>query len=125
MWFSADEIRTKALQKLVFKNNNKIESKTLELLYEFFESNEDVEINVVPQDLLNMMNKMFRTTYWTRNDIRNLLKETWKLEPQKNGLTYIRYDINHAGIFYQNNSVARYFNIKKDFILNKYVELLN
>ena len=125
MWFSADEIRTKALQRLVFKNNNKLESKIIELLYEFFESNEDEEINVVPQDLLNMMNRMFRPTYWTRNDIRNLLKETWKLNPQNNGLTYIRYDIDFAGIFYQNNSVGRYFSIKKDFILNKYVELLN
>lgn len=125
MWFSADEIRTKALQRLVFKNNNKLESKVIELLYEFFESNEDEEINVVPQDLLNMMNKMFRPTYWTRNDIRNLLKENWKLNPQNNGLTYIRYDIDFAGIFYQNNSVGRYFTIKKDFILNKYVELLN
>ena len=125
MWFSADEIRTKALQRLVFKNNNKLESKIIELIYEFFESNEDEEINVVPQDLLNMMNKMFRPTYWTRNDIRNLLKETWKLNPQNNGLTYIRYDIDFAGIFYQNNSVGRYFTIKKDFILNKYIELLN
>ena len=125
MWFSADEIRTKALQRLVFKNNNKLESKIIELLYEFFESNEDEEINVVPQDILNMMNRMFRPTYWTRNDIRNLLKETWKLNPQNNGLTYIRYDIDFAGIFYQNNSVGRYFTIKKDFILNKYVELLN
>lgn len=125
MWFSADEIRTKALQRLVFKNNNKLESKIIELLYEFFESSEDVEINIVPQDILNMMNKMFRPTYWTRNDIRNLLKETWKLNPQNNGLTYIRYDIDFAGIFYQNNSVGRYFTIKKDFILNKYVELLN
>ena len=125
MWFSADEIRTKALQRLVFKNNNKLESKIIELLYEFFESNEDEEINVVPQDILNMMNRMFRPAYWTRNDIRNLLKETWKLNPQNNGLTYIRYDIDFAGIFYQNNSVGRYFTIKKDFILNKYVELLN
>lgn len=125
MWFSADEIRTKALQRLVFKNNNKLESKIIELLYEFFESNEDLEINIVPQDILNMMNRMFRPTYWTRNDIRNLLKETWKLNPQNNGLSYIRYDIDFAGIFYQNNSVGRYFTIKKDFILNKYVELLN
>jgi len=125
MWFSADEIRTKALQKLVFKNNNKLESKIIELLYEFFESNNDEEINVVPQDLLNMMNRMFRPTYWTRNDIRNLLKETWKLIPQNNGLTYIRYDLDFAGIFYQNNSVGRYFTIKKDFILNKRVEMLN
>lgn len=125
MWFSADEIRTKALQKLVFKNNNKLESKIIELLYEFFESNNDEEIHVVPQDLLNMMNRMFRPTYWTRNDIRNLLKETWKLNPQNNGLTYIRYDLDFAGIFYQNNSVGRYFTIKKDFILNKRVEMLN
>ncbi len=125
MWFSADEIRTKALQKLVFKNNNKLESKIIELLYEFFESNNDEEINVVPQDLLNMMNRMFRPTYWTRNDIRNLLKETWKLNPQNNGLTYIRYDLDFAGVFYQNNSVGRYFTIKKDFILNKRVEMLN
>lgn len=125
MWFSADEIRTKALQKLVFKNNNKLESKIIELLYEFFESNADEEINVVPQDLLNMMNRMFRPTYWTRNDIRNVLKETWKLNPQTNGLTYIRYDLDFAGIFYQNNSVGRYFTIKKDFILNKRVEMLN
>lgn len=125
MWFSADEIRTKALQKLVFKNNNKLEIKIIELLYEFFESSNDEEINVVPQDLLNMMNRMFRLSYWTRNDIRNLLKETWKLTPQNNGLTYIRYDIDFAGIFYQNNSVGRYFTIKKDFILNRYVEMLN
>ena len=125
MWFSPDEIRTKALQKLVFKNNNKLESKIIELLYEFFESNNDEEINVVPQDLLNMMNRMFRPTYWTRNDIRNLLKETWKLNPQNNGLTYIRYDLDFAGIFYQNNSVGRYFTVKKDFILNKRVEMLS
>lgn len=125
MWFSADEIRTKALQKLVFKNNNKLESKIIELLYEFFESNNDEEINVVPQDLLNMIIRMFRLTYWTRNDIRTLLKETWKLNPQNNGLTYIRYDLDSAGIFYQNNSVGRYFTIKKDFILNKHVEMLN
>lgn len=125
MWFSADEIRTKALQKLVFKNNNKLESKIIELLYEFFESNDDDEINFVPQDLLNMMNRMFRPTYWTRNDIRNILKETWKLNPQSNGLTYIRYDIDFAGIFYQNNTVGRFFTIKKDFVLQKYVEMLN
>lgn len=125
MWFSADEIRTKALQKLVFKNNNKLESKIIELLYEFFETNDDEEINVVPQDLLNMIIRMFRLTYWTRNDIRTLLKETWKLNPQNNGLTYIRYDLDFAGIFYQNNSVGRYFTIKKDFILNKRVEMLN
>ena len=59
------------------------------------------------------------------NNVRNVLKDSWKLEPQKNGLTYIRYDIDFSGNFYQNNAVGRFFTIKKDFILQKFVELLN
>lgn len=68
---------------------------------------------------------MFKPYYWTRNDIRKLLKEIWNLEPQTNGLAYVRYDIDLAGIFYENNSIGRFYTIKKDFILEKYVELLN
>ena len=125
MWFASEEIKTKALQKLVFKNANKLEYKMVELLFEFFESNEENEINVVPQDILNMLTKMFKQTYFTRNDVRNILKDKWKLEPQKNGLTYIRYDIDYSGNFCQNNSVGRYFTITKNFISTKSVDLLN
>lgn len=125
MWFASEEIKTKALQKLVFKNANKLEYKMVELLFEFFESNDEIEINVVPQDILNMLNKMFKQNYFTRNDVRNILKDKWKLEPQKNGLTYIRYDIDYSGNFCQNNSVGRYFTISKDFISIKSVDLLN
>ena len=125
MWFASEEIKTKALQKLVFKNANKLEYKMVELLFEFFESNDENEINVVPQDILNMLTKMFKQTYFTRNDVRNILKDKWKLEPQKNGLTYIRYDIDYSGNFCQNNSVGRYFTITKNFISTKSVDLLN
>lgn len=125
MWFSPDEIKTKALQKLVFKNGNKLEAKMVELLYEFFESNEVQEISVVPQDILNMLNRMFRQLNFSRNDVRAILKDKWKLEPQKNGLTYIRYDIDYSGNFCENNAVGRYFKISKNFILEKYVDLLN
>ena len=125
MWFASEEIKTKALQKLVFKNANKLEYKMVELLFEFFESNEENEINVAPQDILNMLTKMFKQTYFTRNDVRNILKDKWKLEPQKNGLTYIRYDIDYSGNFCQNNSVGRYFTITKNFISTKSVDLLN
>ena len=125
MWFSPDEIKTKALQKLVFKNGNKLEAKMVELLYEFFESNEVQEISVVPQDILNMLNRMFRQLNFSRNDVRTILKDKWKLEPQKNGLTYIRYDIDYSGNFCENNAVGRYFKISKNFILEKYVNLFN
>jgi len=125
MWFTDSEIRTKALQKLVWKNNNKLESKIIELLYEFFESTEENEIQVIPQDIFNMLGRMFRNHYWTVNDIRKLLKERWKLEPQNNSLAYIKYDIDYSGSFYQSNKTGRYFTIKKDFILQKFDEMMN
>ena len=125
MWFTDSEIRTKALQKLVWKNNNKLESKIIELLYEFFESTEEKEIQVIPQDIFNMLGKMFRNHYWTVNDIRKLLKDSWKLEPQNNSLAYIKYDIDYSGSFYQSNKIGRHFTIKKDFILQKFDEMMN
>lgn len=125
MWFTDSEIRTKALQKVVWKNNNKLESKITELLYEFFESTEDSKIHCVPQDIFSMLGKMFRSQYWTVNDVRKLLKENWKLEPQNNSLAYIKYDIDYSGSFYQQNKTGRYFTIEKNFVLQKFDEMMS
>ena len=125
MWFTDSEIKTKALQKLVWKYNSKLESKIIELLYEFFESNEEQELHCIPQDIFNMINKMFRNQFWTINDVRKILKEIWKLEPQNNSLTYIKYDIDFSGSFYPTNKTGRYFTIKKDFILQKFDEMMS
>lgn len=125
MWFKESQIRTKALQKLVWKNNNKLESKIIELLYEFFENTEDGKINCIPQDLFNMLGRMFKNQYWTVNDIRKLLKETWKLEPQNNSLAYIKYDMDYSGSFYQQNKTGRYYTIERNFILLKFDEMMN
>jgi len=125
MWFTESQIRTKALQKLVWKNNNKLESKIIELLYEFFECNEDKEINFIPQDIFNMLGRMFKNQYWTVNDIRKLFKESWKLEPQNNSLAYIKYDIDYGGSFYQQNKTGRYFTVERNFILQKFDEMMN
>ena len=29
-------------------------------------------------NILNMINRMFKQTYFTRNDVRNILKDKWK-----------------------------------------------
>jgi len=125
MWFTNSQLRTKALQKLVWKNNNQLESKIIELLFEFFESDEEDSIQCVPQDILNMINRMFKNQFWTINDVRRILKETWKLEPQSNSLAYIRYDIDYTGSFYRSNKIGRYYTVNKNFILQKYDELMN
>ena len=125
MWFTESEIRTKALQKLLWKNNNKLESKIIGLLYEFFENTEDSKIHCVPQDIFNMLGKMFKNSYWTINDVRKLLKEIWKLEPQNNSLAYIKYDLDYGLSFFQQNKTGRYFTIERNFILQKFYEMMN
>jgi hypothetical protein len=125
MWFTESQIRTKALQKLVWKNNNKLESKIIELLYEFFECTEDMDVQFIPQDIFNMLCKQLKNQYWTVNDVRKLLKENWKLEPQNNSLAYIKYDIDYSGSFYQQNRIGRYFTVERNFILQKFDEMMN
>jgi len=125
MWFTDSQIRTKALQRLVWKNNNKLESKIIELLYEFFESNEDSKIHCIPQDIFNMLGKMFSKQYWTVNDVWKILKENWKLEPQSNSLSYIKYDLDYGLSFFQQNKTGRYFTIERNFILQKFDEMMN
>ena len=125
MWFTSDQIRTEALKKLVWKNNNKLETKVIELLYEFFQNHDDEFINVVPQDIMTMLNKMFKNQYWVVNDIRKILKDIWNLEPQKNSLAFIKYDIDYSGNFYQQNKTGRYFTIERNFILKKFDEMMN
>jgi ABC-type antimicrobial peptide transport system permease subunit len=124
MWFTDSEIRTKALQKLVWKNNNKLESKIIELLYEFLK---------VPKKR-NPIHSARYFQYARKNVQKPLLdckrhpkasKRNWKLEPQNNSLAYIKYDIDYSGSFYQNNKTGRYFTIKKDFILQKFDEMMN
>lgn len=122
MWFLPELLKTKALDRLIYKTNNKLESKMVELLYEFFESLPDEEIKVVPQDILNMLNKMFKGIYWTRNDVRNVLKKNWKLKPQENSLTYTRYDLDYSGKFFYEITSGRFFTINRAEILEKFDE---
>lgn len=124
MWFTPEQIRTKALERLIFKNNNPIENKMAELFFEYFQSTDDDKIEVVPKDVVQMLKQMFNWRNVTRNQVRKILKERWKLEPQSNGLTYSQVILNYDGDFYSNSSVGRFYTIEKKFI-RKFVELLN
>ncbi len=125
MWFSADEIKTKALLKLMYKNNNQLELLIIESLYEYFQTSDNDIIQAVPNDLLNIVKRMFNSAIYSRNDVRKILKSKWKFEPKNNALSYVRLDIDYSGNFCENNSTGRYYTIHRDFILQKFDELLN
>lgn len=124
MWFTPEQIHTKALERLIFKNNNPIENKMIELFYEYFQSVDVTKIEVVPKDVVQMLKQMFNWRNVTRNQIRKILKNRWKLDPQLNGLTYSQVTLTYDGDFFSNSAVGRYYTIEKEFI-QKFVELLN
>jgi hypothetical protein len=59
MWFTILKSE-QSFTKLVWKNNNKLESKIIELLYEFFECTEEKEINVFLR-IFSICSRMFKT----------------------------------------------------------------
>lgn len=124
MWFTPEQIWTNALEKLKRRNNNKLECKLIEVLYEAFYESELEEIKGIPQDFLNMIKKNYSNVNYVPNDIRKILKNNWGLEPQKNGLIYNKLDLDYSGRFTGVKSTGRYYTIKRKNIDQKFVEFV-
>ncbi|WP_449401365.1 hypothetical protein [Chryseobacterium wanjuense] len=118
-----NEIKTDALRKLVWRNNNKLERQIIELFNEIFEHFDENEIQFTPTDIVSMLKTMFKA-YWSVSDVRKLLKNNWKIEPKNNSLAYVKYDMEHNGSFYQLNRIGRYFTVNRNFITGIYDEMM-
>lgn len=124
MWFLPEDIRTRALKKLLWKNNNLLETKIIETLYELFQNIDDNKVHLVPQDLYNLLNRYFRKNTFVVNDLRKVLKDKWKLEPQNNSFAYERYGLDYSGNYYHVNASGRYFVIERLFVYEKFDEMM-
>lgn len=123
MWFCPTLIRTQALKRLMFQNNNELERKIIESFYELFESMPEKEtIEFVPQDVINTIQKLFNDRKWTRNDVRKILKNNWGINPQKQTLSYVRVFLNIDGDYCVMNTTGRYYSISKKIISQKFDE---
>ncbi len=81
MWFTAQQIKTKALFKLVQNNRNRVEKELASILLSVMEKFDLETINLCPTDALAALNKTRVKTDLTQ--LRDVLKMNWKLENQK------------------------------------------
>lgn len=125
MWFKTEHLKTSALKKLQWKNNNRLEGKLIELFYELFEQVDDQEVSATAIDAFYMLGKFHKQGIGSVNEVRKIMKDAWKIEPQKNSLTYLRYAVDYSGAFYSEAKVGRYFTISRVFIRQKFDELMN
>ena len=122
MWFTPDQIKTKALLKLVRYNSNQIERELVNVLLNTMESLDIENLDFSFSDLLNILNK-FKIRY-DAAEIKNIIRKNWKLEQAKNSNQYQKVSITNDLDFYQNLTKGRYYSITRDFLSDYNDELM-
>jgi hypothetical protein len=123
MWFTPEQIETKALKKLVWLNNNVIEKEMVQLFYEIFESVTDDTIRITPREVVSNLNKARRKIFEV-NEIRKVLKNKWSLKPSDNSNSYKGFDYTSYGEFIQTDRKGRFFEIEREKILKIFDEMM-
>ena len=122
MWFSFESYHTKALDRIVANNRGRLEQQMTDLILDIMDSCGVDEIQMCPKDMLNLM---AAKGYHGRHDIdllsiRKVLRDTWRLKPAENGLTYnsYQYSPSQSEGYMKVQDVGRFFTIKRKFIQN-------
>ena len=117
MWFTPEQIKTKALQKLVRYNSSKIENELANVLLNTMESLDTELLEFCFSDLLNILNK-FRIKY-DAAEIKKIIRENWQLVPASNSNKYQKITLTMDLDFYQNQSKGRHYSVSRNFLAEK------
>jgi hypothetical protein len=117
MWFTPQQIKTKALQKLVRYNSSKTEGELANILLNTMESLDIETLEFCFSDLLNILNK-FRFKY-DATEIKKIIRENWELLPAPNSNKYKKITVTNDLDFYQNQSKGRHYSISRIFLIEK------
>lgn len=122
MWFTASQIQTQALKKLVLNNRNRVEKELASVLLSAMENFDLEEIQLCPLDALQILNKTRVKTDLTQ--LRRLLKLDWRLKNQDNSLRYQKVVIWQDGSMQQIEAKGRFFTVEKSFLFQNFDELM-
>lgn len=117
MWFTPEQIKTKALEKLVRYNSTKIENELANVLLNTMESLDTELLEFCFSDLLNILNK-FRIKY-DAAEIKKIIRENWQLVPASNSNKYQKITLTMDLDFYQNQSKGRHYSVSRNFLSEK------
>ena len=122
MWFTAQQIKTTALKKLVQNNRNRVEKELASIILSVMEKFDLKEVHLCPIDALHALNKTRVKTDLTQ--LRRLLKRDWKLNNQDNSNGYQKFVIWSDGDMNLVDAKGRYFTIEKDFLIQNFDDLM-
>lgn len=118
MWFTPQQIKTKALVKLVQNNRNRVEKELASILLSVIEKFDLEAVDLCPMDALLALNKTRVKTDLTQ--LRRLLKRDWKLSNQDNSNSYQKFVIWTDGDINLLDAKGRYFTVQKSFLTKNF-----
>lgn len=117
MWFSPQDIHTDALDKIIKNNRPQLEIEIAEVFLDIMDKMNVKEVDFCLNDVMDLL--MFAHVKADKLNVRRIVKDSWKLEPKENGLTYTAYVNNYSnGIgFNAQRRVGRFYTIFKDALM--------
>lgn len=122
MWFLPEQIRTKALERLIKFNSSKFEIELAGILLNIMDNLDVNQLNFSFTDLQNILNK-FRVKY-DSNEVKKIIKDNWKLSQQKNSNQYQKITVTTDLDFYLHKSKGRYFTVSRKYLTENFDELM-
>lgn len=122
MWFTPEQIWTKALARIVNRNRNEIENELVTIIYEIMElvGIEDFQFCLI--DLQDMLTKSFARI--PSSKIKLIVQESWNLLPSPNANRYTKYTCSYDGTTNEVACKGRFYTINKSYLYDNYVDLL-
>lgn len=122
MWFTPNQIKTKALTKLVQNNRNRVEKELASILLDVIEKFDLEAVDLCPMDALLALNRTRVKTDLTQ--LRRLLKKDWQLTNKDNSNGYQKFVIWTDGDMTMVDAKGRYFTVQKDFLIQNFDETM-
>ena len=94
MWFAPSLLHTKALQKIIRSNRNRLEIEMQELILDIMDSVGTDTFSFCYNDLLLLL--VHSQVKVEKHQVRKVLQECWKLTPAPNTLTYNTYQVDYT-----------------------------
>ena len=120
MWFSFDDYHTKALDRIIAGNRNRLEQQIAYVLDDIMERCGLDAIDICPKDIYTiLMYKGCAGRYdLEERNIKKVLQYSWELTPVGNSLTYTKYipSGTQADEYTSIKAVGRYYTIKREFV---------
>lgn len=120
MWFSPEQIMTGALENLMRNNRNRVEKELASVILCVMETFELEELDLCPMDALQVLNRSQVKTDLTQ--LRQILKNDWKLVNQENSLKYQKMIMWHDTGLGLTPAKGRYYTVKRDFLSKQFGE---